>query len=93
MFERRQYQLTDAVEASLNFRKNNDYGSANRDQQFSRPPQFREAKRKFSSVPNFQPRRKMPSNTPQDNRFHARTTNRTDAENLCFFHIRFGAKA
>ena len=53
MFKRRQYQLTDAVEASLNFRKNNDYGSANRNQQFSRPPQFCEAKRKFSSVPNF----------------------------------------
>ena len=43
MFERRLDQLTDVVEASLNFRKNNDYGSANRDQQFSHPQQFREA--------------------------------------------------
>ena len=71
MFERRLDQLTNTVEASLTFRKNNDYGSANRDQQFSRPPQFREAKRSFSSVPNLQPLREMPSNTPQDSRFPA----------------------
>ena len=89
MFERRLDQLTDAVKTSLNFRKNNDYGSANRDQQFSRPPQFREAKRSFSSVPNLQSRREMSPNTPQNSRFH----NQTDAENLCFFHARFGAKA
>ena len=35
----------------------------------------------------------MPSNTPQDNRFTARTETRTDSKNLCFFHVRFGAKA
>ena len=69
MLERRPDQLTNAVKASLNFRKNNDYGSANRDQQFSRSRQFRKAKRSFCSVSNLQPRREMPSNTPQDNRF------------------------
>ena len=35
----------------------------------------------------------MPPNTPQNSCFPARTINRTDAENLCFFHARFGAKA
>ena len=93
MFERHLDQLTDALEASLNFRKNNDYGSANRDQQFSRPPQFRESKRSFSSVSNLYPRREMPPNTPQDSCFPARSTTRTDSENLCFFYARFGAKA
>ena len=93
MFERRLDQLTDAVETPLNFRKNSDYGSVNRDQQFSRPPQFREAKRSFSSVPNLQPRREMPPNTLQDSCFPARTINRNDAENLCFIPARFGAKA
>ena len=93
MFERRLDQLTYAVEASLNFLKNNDYGSANRDQQFCRPPKFREAKRSFSSVSNLQPRREMPPNTPQDSCFTARSTTRTDLENLYFFHARFGAKA
>ena len=93
MFERRLEQLTDAMEASLDFCKTNDYGSANRDQQFSRLPQFREAKRSFSSVSNLQPRREMPPNTPQNNRFPARTTPRIDSENLCFFHAQFGAKA
>ena len=93
MFKRRLDQLTDAVEASLNFRKNNDYGSAKRDQQCSRPPQFRESKRSFSSVPNLHPRRKMLPNTLQYSCFPARSTTRTDSENLCFFHARFGAKA
>ena len=92
-FEQRLNKLTDAVEALLNFCKYNDYASVNHEQQFARPPQFCEAKRRFSSVSNFKLSREKESNAPQSNRFPARPTTHTDSENLCFFHVRFGARS
>ena len=93
IFERRLDQLTDAIEASITFHKNNNYSSAHRDQQFSCPSRLHQTKPKDSSVPKFQPRREMPSTPLQNNCFPSRCTTRTDSENLCFFHARFGAKA
>ena len=93
IFERRLDQLTDAIEASITFHKNNNYGSAHRDQQFSRPSFFHQTRPKDSSVPKYQPRREMPSTSRQNNSFPSRSTIRTTSKNLCFFHARFGAKA
>ena len=50
IFEQRLDQLTDAIEASITFHKNNNYGSAHRDQQFSRPSLFHQTRPKESEL-------------------------------------------
>ena len=74
IFERRLDQLTDAIEASITFHNNNNYGSANRDQQFSRLSHSHQTRPQDSSGPKFQPRCEMPSTSRQNNRFPSRST-------------------
>ena len=93
IFERRLDQLTDAIDASITFHKENNSSSAPRDPQFSRSSHFHQSRPNDSSGPQFRPRREMPSTSRQNNRFSPRPTLRTTSKNLCFFHARFGDQA